>query len=443
MQELSDLEQSERNMEENSETKIAFEDLNLDERLIKAAKEAGFYYCTPIQAETLPLLLSGLDVAGQAQTGTGKTAAYLLALLNCLITNETIDRNTPRSSVSSPRGLVLAPTRELAIQIFNDVKQLGVYVDLKVGLVYGGIDYELQRRQVSEGIDILIGTPGRIIDFFKQGLFTFKKVEVLVLDEADRMFDLGFIKDLRYLLRRIPHPTKRLGMLFSATLSFRVNELAYEFMNNPRTVKINPKQRTAEKVEQELYHVASTEKIALLIGILRQLGKVRAIVFVNTKKMGSVVARYLNANECPASTLSGDVEQAKRQRLIEDFKKGKINVVVATDVAARGLHIPGVELIVNYDLPQNSEDYVHRIGRTARAGENGSAISFACEEYVFSLSEIEDFIGTKIPVSSVNEGLLKKLNEPPKRVIPSGNKKNKKPSSKKRVKRYTGNKKAD
>ena len=412
MQDLDDIVGFKEDLESGNDLAISFSSLDLDQRLTKAISEAGFTSCTPIQAETLPLLLAGIDVAGQAQTGTGKTAAYLLALLNLLLKEGSSSGAINGKRHSGPRAMVLAPTRELAIQIYNDIKVLGAYSGLSYALVYGGIDYESQKQKASEEIDVLIGTPGRIIDFFKQRVFSLKNIQALVLDEADRMFDLGFIKDLRFLLRRVPPPSNRLTMLFSATLSFRVNELAYEHMNNPQTVKIKPEQRTAEKVEQKLYHVASSEKITLLVGVLRDFQNTRAIVFVNTKRAGANLVRYLKANGVPSRTLSGDVAQDKRQKLIEDFKKGKINVVVATDVAARGLHIPDIEVVINYDLPQNSEDYVHRIGRTARAGAAGLAVSFACEEYVFSLADIENFIGAKIPVSSVEDHLLPDLEEP-------------------------------
>ncbi len=412
MQDLDDRGRLKEVSEASGKSALSFSELGLDYRLTEALSDIGFSCCTPIQAETLPLLLNGTDVAGQAQTGTGKTAAYLLAMLNTLLKDDQPKVGFSKKEMSFPRGLVLAPTRELAIQIYNDLELLGKNANLTYALVYGGIDYETQRSKASQKIDILIGTPGRIIDFFKQGVFSLKDVKTLVLDEADRMFDLGFIKDLRFLLRRVPVPSKRLTMLFSATLSFRVNELAYEHMNNPHTVRIKPDQRIAEKIEQRLYHVASSEKVRLLVGTLQDFKNVRAIVFVNTKRTGATLVRYLKANGCQARALSGDVAQDKRQKLIEDFKEGRLDVVVATDVAARGLHIPDVELVINYDLPQNNEDYVHRIGRTARAGAAGSAVSFACEEFVFSLEDIEDYIGMKIPVSSVEENLLSELKEP-------------------------------
>ena len=414
MQDLDDRGGLKEVLETSRKPALSFSELDLDHRLTRALSDIGFSSCTPIQAETLPLLLNGTDVAGQAQTGTGKTAAYLLAMLNTLLKDDSPKAGFSKGGKSFPRGLVLAPTRELAIQIYNDLELLGKNSDLSYALVYGGIDYETQKIKASQKVDILIGTPGRLIDFFKQGIFSLKNVKTLVLDEADRMFDLGFIKDLRFLLRRVPAPSKRLTMLFSATLSFRVNELAYEHMNNPHTVRIKPDQRIAEKIEQKLYHVASSEKIKLLVGILQGFENVRAIVFVNTKRIGTTLVRYLKANGCHARALSGDVAQDKRQKLIQDFKEGRLDVVVATDVAARGLHIPGVELVINYDLPQNNEDYVHRIGRTARAGASGSAVSFACEEFVFSLEDIEEYIGMKIPVSSVEESLMPDLKVPEK-----------------------------
>ena len=392
---------------------IEFNRLNLHKLLQAGLQNAGFERCTPIQAKTLPRLLDGQDVAGQAQTGTGKTAAYLLATMQKLLSE-------PRSDASDghPRAIILAPTRELAIQIHSDAELLGGETGLDFGLVYGGVDYEKQRQTVSDGIDILIGTPGRIIDYFKQRVFNLRHIEVCVLDEADRMFDLGFIKDLRFLLRRMPHPTKRLSMLFSATLSHRVNELAYEHMNNPEFIEVSPDKRVADRVEQRLYHTAANEKMALLIGLFREINPSRTLVFVNTKRVAMLVVDYFNANGFNARTLSGDVAQNKRQRLIGDFSSGKVDIVVATDVAARGLHIDDVSHVVNFDLPQNPEDYVHRIGRTARAGAAGDAISFGCEEYVFSLEAIQEYIGHKIPVSQVPEELLVDLVEPEKRELP-------------------------
>ena len=400
-------------MRDDLVTELQFTDLDLDERLIKGLDDAGFQFCTPIQARTLPLLLQGQDVAGQAQTGTGKTAAYLLAIMNRLLgdggAGGVID------DCVAPAALILSPTRELAIQIFKDAQLIGAHSELRIALVYGGIDYEKQRQTVCNGVDILIGTPGRLIDYFKQRVYSLKGVKALVLDEADRMFDLGFIKDLRFLLRRTTHPTERLNMLYSATLSLRVNELAYEHMNNPQIIEIQPDKRTVDSVAQLLYHVSSEEKMALLIGLFKYLDPSRSLVFVNTKRVAADVVAYFSGNGFHARALSGDVIQTKRQRLIEQFKTGAVDIVVATDVAARGLHIPEVSHVVNFDLPQNSEDYVHRIGRTARAGASGDAISFGCESYAASLPDIETLIGRKIPVERIDTETLIDVKKPPRR----------------------------
>ena len=350
----------------------------------------------------MPVALEGRDVAGQAQTGTGKTAAFLVAAFSHLLKNPPDEQRRP----NQVRALILAPTRELAIQIHRDAEKLGSHTGLKLGLAYGGTDYEKQRSQIAAGVDLLIGTPGRIIDYFKQHVFDLKKAQVVVLDEADRMFDLGFIKDIRFLLRRCPPPEQRLGLLFSATLSHRVNELAYEHMNNPHSVRIEPEKVTAERVRQVLYHTANEDKIPLLIGLMRQIGANRSIVFVNTKHDAEKVWGYLEGNDFKSAILSGDVPQRKRQSLLMQFQKGELPVLVATDVAARGLHIPEVSHVFNYDLPHDAEDYVHRIGRTARLGADGDAISFACEKYVYSLPEIETYIGHAIPVSPITDDLL-------------------------------------
>lgn len=381
---------------------VPFSSFDLPDVLRRGVAETGFIACTPIQAATLPLMLAGKDVAGQAQTGTGKTAAFLLAAMNRLI----MAPATAKRRLNQPRAVILAPTRELAIQIHKDAVGLGKYADLSVGVVYGGAGYESQRALFETGLDILIGTPGRVIDYFKQNIFDLKEVQVVVLDEADRMFDLGFIKDIRYLLRQMPSPDKRLGLLFSATLSFRVTELAYEHMNNPQLVKIESGKVTADNVSQIVYHTASDEKVAALIGLLKHMDPTRTIVFVNTKRAADQVWGALEANGFETAVLSGDVPQAKRMALLARFQAGELPVLVATDVAARGLHIPAVSHVFNFDLPQDAEDYVHRIGRTARAGASGDAITFACEEYAFSLPDIEKYIGHKIPVGRIDDEWL-------------------------------------
>jgi len=378
-------------------TDTPFAGLGLAEPLLQGVRETGFTHCTPIQAQTLPLALAGHDVAGQAQTGTGKTAAFLLASFHYLLNHPP----RPGRRANQPRAIMLAPTRELAIQIHKDAEVLGKYAGFKLGLVYGGTGYDSQRKMLEEGIDILIGTPGRIIDYFKQHVFDLKAVQVMVLDEADRMFDLGFIKDIRFLLNRMPPPPERLGMLFSATLSYRVIELAYEHMNTPELIKIESDQVTVDKVTQAIYHTANDEKIPLLVGLLRHMDATRSLVFTNTKGAAERVQGWLTANGLQAEVISGDVPQPKRQRLLEEFSSGQLPILVATDVAARGLHIPDVSHVFNFDLPQDAEDYVHRIGRTARAGASGDAVSFACEEYAFSLLDIEQYIGRKIPVTRI------------------------------------------
>ncbi len=394
-------------------TDIRFDSFGLSQTVMQGVEDAGFSLCTPIQAETLPLALAGKDVAGQAQTGTGKTAAFLLATFNHLQQNPASDQRNK----NQPRAIMLAPTRELAIQIHKDAEVLGRHTGFRLGLVYGGAGYDSQRQQLQEGVDILIGTPGRLIDYFKQHIFDLKELQVVVLDEADRMFDLGFIKDIRYLLRRMPPPEKRLGLLFSATLSYRVTELAYEHMNNPETVKIETDKVTADKVTQVCYMTANDEKIPLLIGLLRHIDPRRTIVFVNTKRAADKVWGFLEGNGIHAAVLSGDVPQKKRIRLLTAFQTGELPILVATDVAARGLHIPDVSHVFNYDLPEDAEDYVHRIGRTARAGASGDAVSFACETYSFSLPEIEEFIGHPLPMMSVSSDLLAEI-DPKSRKSP-------------------------
>ncbi len=381
---------------------VRFDSFTFDSRIMEGIKEMGFSLCTPIQAQTLPLALAGKDIAGQAQTGTGKTAAFLLATFQHLLTHPA----APERQVTQPRALILAPTRELAVQIHKDAMQLGKHLDFRISAIFGGTAYDKQRQEILDGVDILIGTPGRLIDFLKQQIFNLRATQVVVLDEADRMFDLGFIKDIRFLLRRTPAPEQRLGLMFSATLSYRVTELAYEHMNNPVQVKVEADTLTADRVRQQGYMVANDEKIPLLIGLLRSFTEHRAIVFVNTKRAADIVWGYLEGNGFPASILSGDVPQKKRLSLLKRFQDGELSVLVATDVAARGLHIPEVSHVINYDLPDDPEDYVHRIGRTARAGMDGDAISFVCETYAIALPEIESYIKQKLNVSMPPVALL-------------------------------------
>ncbi len=381
---------------------MLFDNLDIPDAVIKGIKAAGFLECTPVQAATLPDALSGKDIAAQAQTGTGKTAAFLIAVFSRMLMQQ------PSKPGSSPRALVIAPTRELVTQIHAEALLLGQFTGFNIIPIFGGMDYNKQRSDLKHGADMVIGTPGRLIDYLKQNIYNLKKTEFLVIDEADRMFDMGFIKDLRFLLRRMSPYTKRQSMLFSATLSYRVMELCYEHMNLPEKVSITPEQITVKKVTQELYHVGASEKPGLLLGILRSEGAGRVLIFANMKITAERLERLLKANGIKAAAITGDIPQWKRSDIVSRFKAGTLPVLVASDVASRGLHIDGVTHVINYDLPQDREDYVHRIGRTARAGAEGKAISFACEEYVYALEDIEKYIKEKIPVVQVEDHLVVK-----------------------------------
>ncbi len=384
-------------------TDITFSSFELHPALQAGLESAGFTRCTPIQALTLPITLAGRDVAGQAQTGTGKTLAFLVTVIHRLLSQPALAERKPED----PRALILAPTRELAIQIHKDAMKLAPELGLKFALVYGGVDYDKQRSLLQAGADVIIATPGRLIDYVKQHkVVSLHACEVCVLDEADRMFDLGFIKDIRFLLRRMPIRTERQTLLFSATLSHRVLELAYEHMNEPEKIVVETETITAARVRQRLYYPADEEKLPLLIGLLSRSEGARTMVFVNTKVFVERVARSLERAGYRVGVLSGDVPQKKRESLLKKFQAGQLEILVATDVAARGLHIDGVSHVYNYDLPFDAEDYVHRIGRTARLGAEGDAISFACERYAMGLPDIEAYIEQKIPSEPVTPDLL-------------------------------------
>ncbi|WP_313252510.1 ATP-dependent RNA helicase RhlB [Stenotrophomonas sp.] len=390
-------------------TDVTFSSFELQPALLAGLEGAGFTRCTPIQALTLPVALPGGDVAGQAQTGTGKTLAFLVAVVNRLLTRPALADRKPED----PRALILAPTRELAIQIHKDAMKFASDSGLRFALVYGGVDYDKQRELLQQGVDVIIATPGRLIDYVKQHkVVSLHACEICVLDEADRMFDLGFIKDIRFLLRRMPERTTRQTLLFSATLSHRVLELAYEHMNEPQKLVVETEHVTADRVRQRIYFPADEEKLPLLLGLLSRSEGARTMVFVNTKVFVERVARALERAGYRVGVLSGDVPQKKRESLLNRFQKGQLEILVATDVAARGLHIDGIKYVYNYDLPFDAEDYVHRIGRTARLGEEGDAISFACERYAMSLPDIEAYIEQKIPVESVTSELLTPLPRP-------------------------------
>ena len=387
---------------------------DIPEEVRRGLQEAGLLYATPIQAKALPISLSGRDVAGQAQTGTGKTAAFLITIFSHLL-KRPLDR-----PARGPRALVVAPTRELVVQIRHDAELLGRHTGLVTQAVFGGIDYRKQRDALRQPPDLLVGTPGRLIDYERQGATTFRGVEILVIDEADRMFDMGFIRDLRQILRRCPPYDRRQTLLFSATLSVRVMELAWEHTNNAEKVEVEPERVGAHGITEVLYHVSSREKFGLLHAVLEREGGKRILIFVNRRTTAVELVRALTANGYPARALAGNVPQEKRLKIVNDFKEGRLAVLVATDVASRGLHIEGVSHVINYDLPQDAEDYVHRIGRTGRAGALGQAVSFACEDYVQSLDAIVKLIGRDIAVLWPDEELLRagRLREGPRSHAP-------------------------
>lgn len=387
-------------------TETKFTELSLNQKVVTGLENMGFHNCTSIQAKALPVLLAGKDIAGQAQTGEGKTIAFLAATFHHLLLKPAPEHN-------QPRALIMAPTRELAVQIHRDAIAMAKSTGLRLGICYGGEGYESQRQALEKGVDILIGTCGRLIDYYKQGVYRLDNTEVVVLDEADRMFDLGFIKDIRYMFRRMPPATERLSMLFSATLSFRVKELAFEHMNSPESVEVEPEQKTNVRISEELFYPSNDDKMALLQTLIEEEWPDKAIVFANTKHGCDKVYQHLVADKLRVGLLTGDVQQKKRLKILEQFTAGQLDILVATDVAARGLHIPAVTHVFNYDLPDDFEDYVHRIGRTGRAGSTGHAISFACEDYALNLPAIEEYIKHSLPVSKYDaDALLTDLPKP-------------------------------
>ena len=373
-------------------TDIRFDQLDLPPELARGIADCGFTYLTPVQARCLSTALTGKDLAVQAETGSGKTAVFVITAFAHMLRNP-----RPTTSGSCPRAIVITPTRELAVQVAQDALNIGAHLDLKVQAVFGGIDYRKQREELGQGVDLLVGTPGRLIDYLKQKVYHLRGVEIVVIDEADRMFDMGFIADLRFMLRRMSNYDRRQSMLFSATLADRVMELSYEYMNAPELVEIDPDRVTVEKVQQVLYHVSSGRKLPLMLGLLGREEWTKALVFINTKRSGYDICDRLQHNGHPCALLCGDVDQEKRLKIIKRFMSGEVRILVATDVASRGLHVDNISHVFNYDLPQNAEDYVHRIGRTARAGASGKAITLACEAFVYSLEEVEAYIGNKIP----------------------------------------------
>jgi ATP-dependent RNA helicase RhlB len=376
-----------------AEGKTRFHDFDLPNPLMHAIFDLGFKYCTPIQAEILPSTLSGKDASGRAQTGTGKTAAFLITVITHMLNNLIEGTRNP----GTPRILILAPTRELALQISEEARQLTRYCDLSVVTVFGGMDYEKQRRQLNAGpVDIIVATPGRLLDFQQRRDISLKKVEVLIIDEADRMLDMGFIPDVRKIIHSTPTKDKRQTMLFSATLTEQITRLASQWTRDPVTVEIEPEQVAVDTVKQVVYIVTASERFALLFNIIAQQKLDRVLVFCNRRDEVRRLAEMLTRYGINCSVMSGEVSQKKRVRRLEDFKKGKIRVLVATDVAGRGIHIEGMDHVINYTLPFDPEDYVHRIGRTGRAGAVGTSISFADEEASFYIPAIEEFMGHEL-----------------------------------------------
>ncbi len=374
---------------------MKFEEFNIDDELLRGLNDAGYTECMPVQEQTLRLTLEGKDVEVQSQTGTGKTAAFLITVFQLFQKNRENRRKT----------LIVVPTRELAVQIEQEAKLLSKYIDINIVSIFGGTGYKKQEALIEQGADVIIGTPGRLIDFGKSGKIKFREIGTLIIDEADRMFDMGFIPDLRWMMRKMPAREQRNTMLFSATLNSRVRQLAWEYMNEPEEIEIAPESITVEEIEQVLYHVSKEEKLKLLLGILNKDKPETAVIFINTKQHAVELSKRLNHNGLKSSYLMGDMPQKKRLSIINRVKSGEIKLLVATDVAARGLHINDLEMVFNYDLPEDCENYVHRIGRTARAGKTGKAVSLACEKYVFALPSIEEYIKMKIPVEWADEEL--------------------------------------
>jgi len=374
---------------------MKFNELKFEQNILNGILAAGFKECLPVQEKTFAHSLNGQDVCVQSQTGTGKTAAFLISIFHTLAQKS-----------HNKKCLIIVPTRELATQIEKEAKILGSFLDLTIGSFYGGIGYGKQEKLLHQGTDVIIGTPGRLIDFGRQNKINFKDIEILIIDEADRLFDMGFLPDIRWMLKRMPKYSQRQTMLFSATLGYRTRELSWEYMNNPVEIILNPDRVTVKGISQVLYHVESREKMGLLLGLLKNREPGNTLIFTNTKQAAYMVAKRLESNGYQTEYLIGDLPQKKRQDIIDTVKSGRLPYLVATDVAARGLHIDNLGLVINYDLPEDPENYVHRIGRTGRLGKSGQAITLACEKYVLGLEALESFINMKIPVTWADEGFF-------------------------------------
>jgi ATP-dependent RNA helicase RhlB len=375
---------------------MRFTDFDFHPDILKGIEDAGFDECMPVQEECFKAIFAGKDVTAQSQTGTGKTAAFLISIYHLFLSNK----------IERKKALIIAPTRELAVQIEEESKLLSAHMDFTTGCFYGGVGYNEQEDLLKKGVDIVVGTPGRLIDFGKQKKIDFSEFGVVVIDEADRLFDMGFLPDLRQIVKMLTDFDSRRTMLFSATISVRVQNLAWEYMRNPVHIEIEPEQITVEEIDQSIYHVSRDEKMRVLLGILKTAQPENAVIFTNTKFSAVEVSKRLSLNGFPCQYIMGDMPQKKRLQTINMIKEGKLRFLVATDVAARGLHINDLAMVINYDVPEDPESYVHRIGRTARAGKEGRAVTLACERFVYGLPAIESFVGIKIPVAEVDESLM-------------------------------------
>lgn len=367
-----------------------FTEFNLSPDLMKGLEAAGYEKCTPVQEQVLTCGLSGDDLYVQSQTGTGKTASYLVLMLQQLLTKE---------ELAGKKALIMVPTRELAVQVEEEAKTLISGTNLKTGSFYGGVGYEKQTALLQKNIDILVGTPGRVIDLCESGAMDLSSVAFLVVDEADRMFDMGFYPDLRKLIKILPAMENRQTMLFSATLNTYVKNLAWEYTENAKEVTIEAEHITIDEIDQVLLHVSSDEKTKLLVGILKNENPESVIIFCNTKRSSEVIAKRLKINGIEAEYIIGDLPQSKRLAVLKSFKEGTLKCLVATDVAARGIDVDDLQMVINYDLPSEAENYVHRIGRTARAGKSGKAYTFCSEQDVYNLPAIERYLGYTIPAT--------------------------------------------
>lgn len=384
------------------EGKNRFCDFDIEKRILAALQHLKFEYCTPIQKMCLPVTLAGKDLTGRAQTGTGKTAAFLIAAYNHMLRNPQIKRHP-----GTCRVLILAPTRELAIQIFNDAEAIGKYCGMNNLAVFGGMEHKKQQEALRRPIDILVGTPGRMIDYMQSQHLILSGTEILVIDEADRMLDMGFIPSVRRIVSRLPAAGKRQTMFFSATLTPEILRLVNNWLVEPEIIEAEAEKIVADLIDQQFFTVPVSKKLALLLSILRRNDAKRVLVFVNRKDTSMKLWKLLREYGVNCAVLSGDVPQDKRFKVLESFRTGKTPVIVATDVAARGIHVKEIDYVINYDLPNQPDDYVHRIGRTGRAGITGQSISFVCEYGAYVIPEIEKLLGSEIKCQLPDENLLK------------------------------------